>query len=217
MNIFDDGFGHCGGKDDDGADPEVERNDREGFRENEFAGCGLFEITRLRDVEMTIVHIKTGSYGPSEEERTEEERGDAAKDHQEGRPESHVCRGIDERKSRRHDDSRREVTQESKSGEILYRTSHLSGDDRRCRRGRHNEAHQQSLRENGVRREMHNTGVSSERQDQLRSQHDPMPFMQTQIEGVDLAERKKEHKEDPPRKGWLQGQKELITNGSDEH
>lgn len=41
--------------------------------------------------------------------------------------------------------------------------------------------------------------VGGEGEEELRRQDDPMPFMQTQVERIDLAERKEEHKEDQPR------------------
>ena len=44
-----------------------------------------------------------------------------------------------------------------------------------------------------------------------------MPAVETEIEGVDLTEGKKEHEEDEPGKGWLEGQEELVTEGTDEH
>lgn len=41
--------------------------------------------------------------------------------------------------------------------------------------------------------------------------------MQTQVERVDLTERKEEHKEDQPRECGRQRQEEFIAKGSDEH
>ena len=64
---------------------------------------------------------------------------------------------------------------------------------------------------------MHHSGIGSEREKHLRSQYHPMPFMQAQIERVDLAERKEQHKEDPPGQGRLEGQKELVADCTDQH
>ena len=59
--------------------------------------------------------------------------------------------------------------------------------------------------------------VGGEGEEELRRQDDPMPFMQAQVERIDLTERKEEHKEDQPRECGRKGQEEFIAKGSDEH
>ena len=64
---------------------------------------------------------------------------------------------------------------------------------------------------------MEYSGIRTKGEKQLCDQYHPMPFMETEVEGVDLTEGKKEHEEYPPRKGGLQRQKKLVTEGTDEH
>ena len=44
-----------------------------------------------------------------------------------------------------------------------------------------------------------------------------MPFMQTQVERVDLTERKEEHKEDQPRQQRSERRKEIVPEPTDQH
>jgi hypothetical protein len=44
-----------------------------------------------------------------------------------------------------------------------------------------------------------------------------MPLMQTQIEGIDLAEGEEEHEENEPREDGLEGQEPGVKDRSDEH
>ena len=44
-----------------------------------------------------------------------------------------------------------------------------------------------------------------------------MPFMQPQIQGIDLAEREKEHEKNEPRQRRSQRKKISIPHRSDEH
>ncbi len=64
---------------------------------------------------------------------------------------------------------------------------------------------------------MEYSGIRTKGENQLCDEQHPMPFVQTEIERIDLAEGKKEHEENPPRKGGLEGQEELVTEGTDEH
>ena len=59
--------------------------------------------------------------------------------------------------------------------------------------------------------------VGYEAEQELCDEYDPMPFMQPRIEGVDLAEGKKEHEEDEPREDGLEGQEPGIKDCSDDH
>ena len=64
---------------------------------------------------------------------------------------------------------------------------------------------------------MEDQSVGSKTEDHLRGEYDPMPFMEAQIEGIYLTKGKKEHKKDEPGEGWLEGKKDFIAKGSDEH
>lgn len=59
--------------------------------------------------------------------------------------------------------------------------------------------------------------IGSEAEDDLRGKDDTVPFMEAQVEGIDLAEGEKEHTEDEPRERRLEGQEPTITDGADEH
>ena len=61
------------------------------------------------------------------------------------------------------------------------------------------------------------SGIRSETEDELRKEHRPMPFMETEVQRIHFAERKKEHKEDQPRQGGCQRQEQFIAKCSDEH
>ena len=78
-------------QDGDGSYPEVERNDCELNGENEFARGRLFEISRCRDIDISIVFIEGNSNQPGEAEGTEEKRAYAAENEEESRPEGHLC------------------------------------------------------------------------------------------------------------------------------
>ena len=77
-------------QDGDVSDPEVERNDREFRREDEFARGRLFEMSRCRDIDISIVFIEGETNEPSEAEGTKEKRAYAAENEEESRPEGHL-------------------------------------------------------------------------------------------------------------------------------
>ena len=66
-------------------------------------------------------------------------------------------------------------------------------------------------------REIHHSGIRSETQKQLRGENSPMPFMQTEIQRIDFAEREEEHKENQPRERRSKRQEEFIAESTDEH
>ena len=65
----------------------------------------------------------------------------------------------DERERGRDDEGCGEIRKEGESGEVLYRAAHLTGNDRsRCSR-RHDETHEDTLRENIVTGERKDSGI----------------------------------------------------------
>jgi hypothetical protein len=66
-------------------------------------------------------------------------------------------------------------------------------------------------------REIHHSGIRSETQKQLRGENSPMPFMQTEVQRIDFAKRKEEHKENQPRERRGKRQKEFIAESTYEH
>ena len=65
--------------------------------------------------------------------------------------------------------------------------------------------------------EMTHGRIDAEAEEQLCGEDHPMPFMEPEIEGVDLTEGKKEHEEDQPRKDGLERQEVCVTQGTDYH
>ena len=202
MEIGDRCFRHYCRKDDDGADPQIEGHYCKFDRQHKFLFCSPF-IDK--------------SECPCGKERSQQKWSNTAKDEEESGPESHVSRRVDERESGRYNNRRCEIGEEREGSEVLYRTTHLTGNDRCGSSGRHDETHKKSLRENGISGKTNGKGVGNKTERELREENNPMPFMQAQIEGIHLTKRKKEHAEDEPREGWLQGQEESITEGTDEH
>ena len=135
----------------------------------------------------------------------------------EGRPERFFCHRVDEREEGRNDESSSKIREKGEGGEVLDGASHLTGDDRCSSSGRHDKTEHQALRKVTVSREPVDADIGGDAESDLRNEDDPMPFMEAQVERVDLAEGKKEHKEDEPRECRLQRQKEFIAQGSDEH
>ena len=73
------------------------------------------------------------------------------------------------------------------------------------------------MREDRIAREIEGQKVGGETENELCGEYDSMPFMQTQIEGVDLAEGEEEHEENEPGQDGLEGQEPWVENGSYEH
>ena len=211
------GLGDDRHKDDNRRDPEIKGDLRKSFRQLESCLTALRAVRplccrtadaarplRCRTAFGCRIFAAVGSVvGKAEEprgkERSEQEGCYTAYDEQESRPESHVCRRVDKREESRYDDCRGEVREERESREVLYRAAEFAGDDRRSGGGGHNETHHQSLRQNRIARERHKDIIDREREDYLRCQHHPMPFVQAQVEGVHLAESEEKHEENKPR------------------
>ncbi len=96
-------------------------------------------------------------------------------------------------------------------------STEFAGDDGGCCCGRHNKTKHQALREVTIAGEEVDADIGSEAEDDLRGKDDTMPFMEAQVEGIDLAEGEEEHAEDEPREGWSERKEPTITEGTDEH
>ena len=91
-------------KNDDRCHPEIERNNRQTLRKDEFLLLAGF--------------IDQSNY-PSGEKWTQQKRSYAGKDEQESGPESHICRRIDQRKSGRYDNGSGKIREEGEGSEVL--------------------------------------------------------------------------------------------------
>ena len=138
-------------------------------------------------------------------------------DEQESRPESFFRQRVDEREERRDDERGCKIREERKGGEVLDRTSHFTGNDGCGSGGRHDETEHQSLGKVPILGKVIDTGVGSQTEGDLGKEDNEMPFVQSQIQRVDLAESKEEHSEDQPRKCRFQREKTAIPECSDEH
>ena len=138
-------------------------------------------------------------------------------DEREGRQEGFLCQRVDEREERWDDERGCKIREERKGGEVLDRSSHFTGNDGCSGCGRHDETEHQSLGKVPVLGKVINTGVGSQTEGDLGKEDNEMPFVQSQIQRVDLAESKEEHSEDQPRKCRFQRKKIPIAECSDEH
>jgi len=200
--IGDHRFSNHGCEDHDGGDPEIEGDDGEFRGEDEL----IFRLCLIDDTQK-----------PRGKERPQEERADAREDEQESRPKGHISGRVDERKESRHDEGCCKIAEESESGEVLYRTAHFTGNNGCGSGSRHDKTEHQSLCQYGVPGQTHQQIITTDGKGQLDGKHNPVPFMQSQVQRIDLAEGEKQHKEDEPREYGTQGQKPFVADGTDEH
>ena len=66
-------------------------------------------------------------------------------------------------------------------------------------------------------RQRHGAEIDSQRHENLDKQHHSMPFMQTQVHRIHLAESEEEHEENQPGQDRFERNEPRIKNSADEH
>ena len=73
------------------------------------------------------------------------------------------------------------------------------------------------MREKLVAGEIECAEIGDKTEGHLRSQDDPMPTMEAQVQRVHFAESEEEHEEDEPRQNGAEGNQPFVAHGADEH
>ena len=159
---------------------------------------------------MPLPSVVYQPHRPSGKEREQQQRCYTTQDKPHLGQKRHLPVGMNQREERRHNNCRNYIAQQRKRRQVLYAAAQLAGNNRCRSGGRHNKTNHQSLTDYSrifipyttVSAQCHTAVIRTSRQCHLCDQNNPMPGMQSQIQGVDLAEREEQHQ---PNHRWQDG------------
>ena len=204
---------------DEGCRPEVEGHGRPCAGEGE----------RPARVVAAMVGVAAQTQEPCGEERSEQKGTYLAEYQPKGFGEVYARSGVDNGEKGGYDNRRGDIAEEGESGEVLYAAAQFARDDGGCGGGWHDDTDHDALGDDGdvAGRDAPRGGdgvegveqsvVDNCREHELHAQDQPMPYVQAQVERVDLAEREKEHQENERREHPREMPKPRIARRADEH